>query len=747
MSATTTLNTTEELQLIRERFEYLLKKTKNVDAHDRQQLERAFELAVRAHAPQRRKSGEPYILHPVEVARICAEEIGLGATAVIAALLHDTVEDTEVTLEGIESDFGPKVRKIVDGLTKLDGTYEEYDHNSPQAANFKKILSTLVEDVRVVLIKMADRLHNMRTLGAMPRHKQLKIAGETNYIYAPLAHRLGLYAMKTEFQDLCMKIIDRESYSYVARKLRETKKSREAYIERFIDPIQGGLDRLPPELRFPYRIFGRPKSIYSIWNKLQQKKVPFEEIYDLFAVRIIVDVPPDREKPVCWQVYSTITDIYVPIAERLKDWVTSPKANGYESLHTTVIGPDGRFVEVQIRSERMDDIAERGFAAHWKYKGISRHPNVYENWLDNVRGILENQELNAIEFISDFKTNLFQDEVYVYTPKGDMIVLPKGATALDFAFHIHSDVGYHCQSVRIGGVQRPLGHLLRNGDQVSVITNKNQKPNEGWLKMVVTGKARSKIRSSMKEERRKQGELGREALQRKLKNIKADFEPAIELLVKHHGYKSHTDLYFDLANEATTVERLLRGLRAENGRLVEIPPEHPPVPTPVEEKKQPVKGSRLKPSKPRLLVGGEPADNYQIFFARCCNPVPGDDVFAYLTSNAGLKIHRATCPNAEHLMANYGYRVMKAEWVNSSKTTFVAELKVIGVDDGPGIIEQMSHELNHKLNVNIRKFSIEGDEGYFEGTIGLLVLNTDQLNLAIKTLKELPSVSSVERIN
>ena len=743
-STTTTISEEEEKLLIQRQYRQLLKSVKNTDEDDRKQLRLAFEIAVRAHEGQRRKSGEPYILHPIEVARICAEEIGLGATAVIAALLHDVVEDTDVTLTEIEEQFGQKVRHIVDGLTKLDSSTSG---DSPQAENFKKVLSTLIKDVRVVLIKMADRLHNMRTLGSMPRHKQLKIASETSYIYAPLAHRLGLYAVKTEFQDLCMKITDREGYNMVAKKLRETKASREEYIQKFIEPIHHELAKLPEGQRFEYRITGRPKSIYSIYNKIQTKQVPFEEIYDLFAIRVIVNVPVPIEKPVCWQVYSTVTDIYEPIAERLKDWITRPKANGYESLHTTVVGPDGRFVEVQIRSERMDEIAERGFAAHWKYKGVSRHPNVYENWLDNVRGILDNNETNAIEFISDFKTNLFQDEVFVYTPKGDMIVLPKGATALDFAFHIHSDVGYHCSAVRVNSALKPLGQKLRNGDRVSVITSKNQKPNEGWLKMVVTGKARSKIRSSMKEERRKQGELGREALERKLKKLRAEFDPAIETLVKYHDYKSHTDLYYDIAMEAVSTEKLVRPFLVEHGQLIEKPEEKPEVV--VQERKQPVKGSRMRPDKPRLMVGGEPADNYQIFFAKCCNPVQGDDVFAYLTSNAGLKIHRASCPNAEHLMANYGYRVMKAEWTRSAAgTTFVTDLHLTGIDDGVGVIERLSHELSSEVGVNIRSMKIAADEedGSFTAVISLMVKNSDQLNIIIRKLQQLNIVSTVDRV-
>ena len=727
-------------------YQHLLTKLPALDGADRDLLQRAYELGRRAHRKQRRKSGEAYFNHPIEVARICAEEIGLGPTAVVCALLHDVVEDTPVTLEEIDQQFGERVAKIVDGLTKLDGSYHDHDVESPQAENFKKVISTLVEDVRVVLIKMADRLHNMRTLGAMPRHKQLKIAAETSYIYAPLAHRLGLYAIKTEFQDLCMRIIEPDTYHELERKLRATAADREAYIERFKEPLRKGLD----EMQVPYRIFGRAKSIYSIHNKIKNKEVPFEEIYDLFAVRIVIDAPVETEKQKCWYAYSTVTDIYKPIPERLKDWITTPKSNGYESLHTTVIGPGGRYVEVQIRSERMDDIAERGFAAHWKYKGIISHSDVYDNWLNNVREILDSPNTDTLEFLSDFKTNLFNEEIYVYTPNGDMKILPKGATALDFAFSIHTDVGYHASAIKVNQKLVPMGYQLNNGDQVRVITSANQSPKEAWSKMVVTGRARSKIRQAMKEERRRQGEIGKETLQRKLKALKVDWDPAVDTLTEDLGYKTRVDLYFDIVHEKLNLTQVLKQrYTVEGNRLVAIPVVKAPEP---EVPAKPSKNRRTKKknnhgTKPRLLVGGEPADNYQLFFATCCNPVQGDDIFAYLTANAGLKIHRSNCPNAPHLLSNYGYRVMKAEWVDSTKTTFVAELRIIGVDDGPGIIEQMSHELNHKLNVNIRRFSIEGGEGYFEGTIGLLVLNTDQLNLVIKTLKELPSVSSVERIN
>jgi GTP pyrophosphokinase len=522
---------------IQRAYRNLLRSVKvDLTKEDKHSIRKAYELAVEAHAPQRRKTGEAYIFHPIEVARICAEEIGLGATGITCALLHDVVEDTKISLEEIREMFGNQVALIVDGLTKLDSAY---DSKSPQAENFRKVLGTLVQDVRVVLIKMADRLHNMRTLGAMPRQKQLKIAAETDYIYAPLAHRLGLYNIKTEFQDLCMKITDPEAYFDIAKKLQENKRDRETYINQFIKKLVPELD----EIGVPYRIFGRPKSIFSIWNKIKTKNIPLEDIYDLFAIRIVVDVPRKREKSVCFQVYAIITDVYQGITERFKDWVTVPKSNGYESLHTTVVGPEGRFVEVQVRSERMDEIAERGFAAHWKYKGVteSGQPDVYENWLDNVRELLETNSGDALEFLHDFKTNLYHEEVFVYSPKGDVIVLPKGATGLDFAFHIHTGLGAQCNGVKVDDKLVPMGYQLKNGEKVSIITNKNQKPTEDWLKIVVTGKARSRIRQLLKEEKKRQSLIGRETIERKLEQLKVDFETNIDLIVRYFGFQNRLD--------------------------------------------------------------------------------------------------------------------------------------------------------------------------------------------------------------
>lgn len=737
MSASKEISEVERKKIRAEFDSLMIKLNPKLSGDDLTHLKRAYEMAVHGHRFQRRKSGEPYILHPIEVARIAFEEMGLGPTAIICAILHDVVEDTEYTLEDITKGFNPKVVKIVDGLTKLDGLYNV---ESLQAENFKKVLSTLVEDVRVILIKMCDRIHNLRTIGSMPRHKQLKIAAETSYIYIPLAHRLGLYKIKTEFQDLCLKINEPDVYSNLTQKISESATDRKEYIEAFIKPMTAKLD----ELHIPYRTQSRIKAISSIYNKIKTKKIPFNEIYDIFAVRIIIDTPTEKEKSFCWQVYSIITDVYNPIPERLKDWVTTPKGNGYESLHTTVIGPNGRFVEVQIRSERMDEIAEKGFAAHWKYKGIKNEHSVYDRWLSNIREVLDTQHSSALEFLNDFKRNLFAEEIYAFTPNGDMKILPKGATALDFAFDVHSDVGYHATAIKINNKLVPMGYKLQNGDQVNVTTNKSQKPSENWLKMVVTGKARSKIRSAMKEERRKKGELGKEALQRKLKNLKVNFDDNIDMLVKHFGFISRADLYFALSNDHVRVAEL-KAFEVVDHNLILREVERP-----AQQQQQPSddkKSKKLNKNKSSILINGEPAEMYQYSLSNCCNPVQGDDIFGYLTATTGLKIHRTNCPNATHLMANYGYRILKSEWSNSVSSEFVVDLLVAGVDSGVGVIQALTNEISNKLGIDIRSFAIAGTEGVFEGRISIVVKNTNQLTVVLRAVEKVDGVSSATRIS
>ena len=740
--------TKEEKALIQSAYRNLLRSIKvDLTAEDKVNIRKAYEMAVEAHQPQRRKTGEPYILHPIEVARICAEEIGLGATSIICALLHDVVEDTPITNDEIKALFGSKVAQIVDGLTKLEKTV---DSDSPQADNFKKVLTTLGDDVRVVLIKMADRLHNMRTLGAMRRDKQLKIAAETSFIYAPLAHRLGLYAIKTEFQDLCMKITEPEPYKQIAKELQQTKRAREEFINNVITQLTPFLE----ETEIKYRIFGRAKSIYSIWNKIKAKNIPIEginDIYDLFALRIIVDVPRRREKAACWEIYSIVTDVYQSFSDRLKDWITTPKSNGYESLHCTLIVP-GRFIEVQIRSERMDEISERGFAAHWKYKDVNTsatapnnglnngQPDVYEKWLVDVRELLDNNNSDPIEFLQDFKTNLYNEEIYISTPNGDLIPLPKGSTGLDFAFAIHTELGSKCTVVKVNGVVKPLHYELQSGDRVEIVTTKNQKPNDSWLKFVKTGKARSKIRQLLKEDMKKQSVQGKELLQRKLEQMKVDFEENIEFLVKYYGFKTRLDFFFAISLEQVNLKEIKR-FKVDGNKLVE--------PEVVKTERETVKlsdiGSAKKfDAKPRLIINNQPGEQYEYSLATCCNCVPGDEVFAYLTTNSGMRIHRMSCPNAENLQVNYSYRILPAEWVDTPNSHFVADMIITGIDTGVGVIQRLSQNIS-SLGLNIRSFNISGDEGYFEAKVSIIVNNLSQLTLAIRALKKIEGVQTVYR--
>lgn len=731
----------EDRAIISRSYRNLLKSIKTpLNKEDHDNIRAAFELAAQAHQTQRRKSGEPYITHPIEVARICVEEIGLGPTAVICALLHDVVEDTDVTLKEISDQFGDKITRIVDGLTKLDGLH---DSESPQAENLSKVLKAMLFDVRVVLIKMADRLHNLRTIKSMSQVKQLKIAAETSFIYTPLAHRLGLYAIKTEFQDICFKITHPEEYHEIASKLAETKRSRQSYIEQFTQPLKSSLS----DLHIPMTITGRPKSIYSIHNKIKHKQVPFEDIYDLFAVRIVLNVPFEQEKNACWQVYSIVTDTYRPITERLKDWISTPKANGYESLHTTVVGPAGRYVEVQIRSERMDDIAERGFAAHWKYKGIrgiTTRVNTYENWLGQVRESLETSEsANAVELLADIQSFLFAEEVHVFTPKGDMKILPDGATALDFAFSIHSDVGCTCRVVKVNNRIVPFTYKLENGDQVEVITDKNQKPSEDWLQFVVTSKAKNRIRSALKEVRREQADYGKEILERKLNALRVPLEENCDLLAKFYNFPNRMEFLSAIYLEQVDLRKIGKQFRADGIYLVEkTAPERKPGKPVV-----PSSSSRSKSTiKSEVYLNGEPGNMYKYSFANCCNPVAGDDIFGFILVQGGVKIHRSNCPNANNLFAQHAHRILKAEWGNIAKTDFLADIVIKGIDVGSGVISQLTNTLAD-LGINIRSFSISGEGGYFEGRVSMVVINTDHLQQALLALKKFDWVSSAQRVD
>ena len=612
---------------ILKRYRALLRACKEtLQKGDKKMIRKAFDLALESHQDMRRKSGEPYIYHPIAVAQIAAEEIGLGTTSIVCALLHDVVEDTDITLEDVEREFGKKVAKIIDGLTKISGVF---DYNSSlQAENFRKMLLTLADDVRVILIKLADRLHNMRTMEFMPREKQLKIASETVYLYAPLAHRLGLYAMKSELEDLSMKYTETATYKYIAQRLNEKKTEREKFIKEFIDPIQKILD----EQGLVAKVYGRPKSINSIWNKMRKKNIPFEEVYDLFAIRIILDSQIEQEKADCWKAYSIVTDFYRPNPDRLRDWISSPKFNGYESLHTTVMGPKGQWVEVQIRTERMNEIAEKGFAAHWKYKEApNAESSGLDQWLQKVRELLNNPESNALDFLDDFKMNLFSDEIFIFTPKGALMQLPANATALDFAFEIHSDLGAKCIGAKVNHKLVPLSYQLQNGDQVEIITSNKQTPKEDWLNFVITAKAKSKIKSSLKDEKRRIADEGREILDRKLKSLK--IPSTIENINKiTHFFKLHAsqDFLYQIAKGGIDIGDLKDYVNYEKNA------EYKPF-----ERTDPAEFvKKIKSEEVDTLLIGEDLQKIDYKLSTCCNPIPGDDVFGFVTVGEGIKIHR-----------------------------------------------------------------------------------------------------------
>ncbi|NQZ74845.1 MAG: bifunctional (p)ppGpp synthetase/guanosine-3',5'-bis(diphosphate) 3'-pyrophosphohydrolase [Ekhidna sp.] len=724
----------EKKEIIR-RYRRLLRKAKPIlKDGDAKIIKKAFNTSMEAHSGMRRRSGEPYIFHPLEVAEICISEIGLGTTSIVAALLHDVVEDTDYEIEDIERLFGKRVAVIIDGLTKISGVFDQ--GSSQQAENFRKMLLTLSDDVRVILIKLADRLHNMRTLESMPRHKQLKIANETIYLYAPLAHRLGLYAFKSELEDLYLKYSEPEVFEDIAGKINETKDSRNKFIRNFIRPIKDKLNALNIE----YEIKGRPKSIHSIWNKMKKQSVPFEEVYDLFAIRIILNVSFKDEKAFCWQVYSLVTDYYQPNPDRLRDWISIPKANGYESLHTTVMSDTGKWVEVQVRTTRMDEIAEKGYAAHWKYKdGKTTDETGLEMWIAKVREILEQNNANAIEFVDDFRSNLYSDEVFVFTPKGDLKTLPQGATALDFAFDIHTEIGEHCLGAKVNQKLVPLNFELKNGDQVEILTSNKQKPNESWLQYVVSSKAKSKIKDALKEERKVFIDEGREIVKRKLKQLKIEYKQTVlEEIANYFNVKSPVDMLY-LVGTGKIDHSLIKSFVKNKKTVVEKPSVRGA--KDVEEKL-----SRVRKTDSDLLLLGEDLDIIDYKFAKCCNPIPGDDVFGFVTVSDGIKIHRTTCPNAAELLANYGYRIIKAKWASSRKHSFEATLSIIGTDR-MGLVSDVSNIISEELKVNMRSLSINTEGGIFEGLIRLYVEDTSHIDTLTKKLEKVNGVVKVSRSN
>ncbi len=729
----------EEKKEIIRRYRKLLRLAKPfLKQGDAKLIKKAFYTSAEAHKEMRRKSGEPYIFHPLAVAQICVEEIGLGTTSIVSALLHDVVEDTEWELEDINREFGLKITKIIDGLTKISGVFE--NGSSQQAENFRKMLLTLSEDVRVILVKLADRLHNMRTLGSMPRNKQLKIASETIYLYAPLAHRLGLYAIKSELEDLYLRYTEHEVYKEIAEKIKLTKRVRTRFINKFTKPLQEELKKHD----FNFAIKGRPKSIFSIWNKMKKQDIPFEEIYDLFAIRIIIDTSLEEEKSACWQVYSIVTDFYQPNPDRLRDWISTPRANGYESLHTTVMSNNGQWVEVQIRTKRMDEIAEKGYAAHWKYKdnaGNSSESGL-ETWISRVRDMLEQNDTTAIEFVDDFRGNLFNEEVFVFTPKGDLKTLPSGATALDFAFEIHSEIGARCIGAKVNQKLVPLNHTLKNGDQVEILTSNKQKPNEGWLRFVVSTKARAKIKDELKEHKKYIAEEGKEIISRKLRQLKIDStRENYDRLRAFFDVSTQFDLFYKVGSGLIATRDLKRfkefkpfskAFKNDNGTEVS------------DAKSFEKEIKKAKGKNNDMLLIGEDMDLVDYRLAKCCNPIPGDDVFGFVTINEGIKIHRTLCPNTPELLASHGHRVVKAKWASQHQEAFLVSLKIIGTDR-VGLINDVTTIISNELKVNMRSMSIDTDTGIFEGEIMLYVNDTSHLDLLIQELEKVTGVVKVQR--
>lgn len=724
----------KERQEILNAFRGLLRATKNRTRQDTQLIRKAFDVAVEAHKDMRRKSGEPYIYHPIAVARICAEEMSLGATSIACALLHDTVEDTHISLQDIEDLFGPKPRAIIDGLTKIPDVFDQ--NTSIQAENFRKMILTISDDLRVVLIKLADRLHNMRTLDSMRPEQQIKIASETKFLYAPLAHRLGLYSIKTELEDLAMLYTETDIYNEIQSKLKSTKDVRNRFIRRFVHPIKEALQKEG----FDFDVKARTKSISSIWRKMQDKDLPFEEVFDLFAIRIILHSHFELEKADCWRVYSIVTDFYQPSPERLRDWISTPRANGYESLHTTVMSPQGKWVEVQIRTARMDEVAEKGLAAHYRYKENQKDDSKFDRWLAEIRDLLENPNLSAMDFVDEFKMNLFNDEIYVFTPKGDLRVLPTGATILDFAYDIHTAIGDKCIGAKVNNRLVPLSYQLQNGDQLEIITSPKQKPTEEWLRLVGTARARQKIKTTLNEEKKQIAEDGKEIVERKLSKFNLRITPEnIAVLLRFYGFHSKTDMFFKAAKGKLDLSKI-REIEQNNGQLL------------LERK---AGGGQLKDKheldvypkinkKEDIIIIGEEFKNIQYQMARCCSPIPGDNIFGFITINDGINIHRINCPNAENLQSKMAYRCVKARWATQGLSERIAAIRLVGIDD-VGIVNKITEVISKELNVNMKSIFFEANDGLFEGKIKVLVYDTEHLDTLMRKFELVEGVKRVER--
>ena len=710
-----------------------------LNSDDKKLIRSAFEVALDAHKDQRRKSGEAYIFHPIAVAKIVASEIGLDGTCIAAALLHDVVEDNpNYTIDDIQQLFGETVARIVDGLTKISSLKKDMDV-SLQAENFRKMLLTLNDDVRVIIIKIADRLHNMQTMDSMRADKQVKIASETLYIYAPLAHRIGLYNIKTELEDLGLKYTQPEVYNDILTKIKDSKEEQDLYIKEFNDIIKESLD----QEKLSYEIKGRPKSIFSIRRKMDKQGVSFDEVYDKFAVRIIYKSDIKNEKFLAWKIYSIVTDHFRPNPIRLRDWISSPKSTGYEALHITVMGPKGRWVEVQIRSERMNEIAEKGYAAHYKYKNSQEKEDTLDAWINRLQEALENPDTNAVDFVEEFKLNLYSKEIFVFTPKGELKSLPKGATPLDFAFSIHTEVGYKTRGAKVNGKLVPLSHELKSGDQVDILTSDNAKPNSNWLDYATTARARSKIKSSLKEEKKVIAEDGKEILRRKLKQLKIDLnEKSVNEMVNHFKLKTSLDLFYRIG-VGTIDNKMLKDYAASRSNalvsFIKSKISRRPSISKEELNKEEIT------NKYDLIVFGKEEEKLDYKLANCCNPIPGDKVFGFITINDGIKVHKKNCPNAVSLQSNYAYRIMQAKWIDSSQEEFTSIIKMTGIDN-LGLVNDITKIISSNMHVNMKSISFDTDDGIFSGKITVVVKNTNEVKKLMDKLKKINGIDKVSRV-
>ncbi len=728
----------ENANIANEYKELLSISYRRLTASDKKLIRKAFDVAVDGHKNQRRKSGEAYVFHPIAVAKIVAAKIGLDATSIASALLHDVVEDSpDYTINDIEQLFGETVARIVNGLTKISSLKKD-KNISLQAENFRKMLLTLNDDVRVIIIKIADRLHNMQTIHSLREEKQLKIASETLYIYAPLAHKVGLYNIKTELEDLALKYTEPEVYNSILLKMKESHEEQNQYIEKISEVLNTAL--LKEKIK--YNIKGRPKSIFSIRRKMQRQGVSFDEVYDKFAVRIIYKSGLKNEKFLAWKIYSIVTDFFRPNPTRLRDWISSPKSTGYEALHITVMGPEGRWVEVQIRSERMNEIAEKGYAAHYKYKqGDKNNDETLESWIGKLQDIMDNPEANAVDFVEEFKLNLYAKEIFVFTPNGDLKSLPKQATPLDFAFSIHTEVGLKTRGAKVNGKLVPLNHKLQSGDQVSVITSENAKPNSNWLDYATTGRAISKIKSALKEDRKIIAEDGKEILRRKLKQIKIVLnERSINELVNYFNLQTSLDLFYRVGIGSIDNGMLKKYAASRSNVLVSF------IKNKISRKKNislETLNSDEITSKYDLLVFGKEQEKLNYKLAVCCNPIPGDMVFGFLSIKDGIKIHKKSCPNALSLQSNYAYRIIPAKWIDSSQQVFRAVIKLTGIDE-KGLVNDITKIISGNMNVNIKSIKFDTDSGTFNGEIAVEVKNN---NLVTKLMKRLEKINGIEKVS